>query len=129
MSETITITKSIDVDIEYVSDTRAEARSEGATVATVPATDYTEAREVARAAIYLSDARPDGTTRFTVSGCFVDNYAVEARARSYAAGLTVDFDSESGQFFAYVRSFDAALLLARIVVKAAVEVALERGEL
>jgi len=63
-------------------------------------------------------------------GCTTPNYAVEAKVRKAVEGsLTVQFDSESGQFFAYVRSFDAAIILARKVAEAAVEVALEAGEL
>lgn len=101
-----------------------------ATVATVPATKYADAREVARARLYQSDDRPDGSAKYTVTGNFVDNYEVEAKARRAVNGTyAVQFDSESGQFFAYVDSYDAAVILARLVVSKAVEVALERGEL
>lgn len=117
MSTTVSITKSIDVDIELVSTPRGPA--------IIAETGGGE--EVARATVYQSDDRPDGTARFTVTGNFVDNYAVESKAaRAYP---TASFDSEMGQFFAYERGLDAALQLARIVVTAAVEVALERGEL
>jgi hypothetical protein len=131
MSTTITITKSIDVDIELTADTRYGDSGNHAVVATVPATTYDDdAREVARVGLYQSDDRPDGSAKFTVTGNFVGNYAVEAKVRKAVEGsLTVQFDSESGQFFAYVRSFDAAIILARKVAEAAVEVALEAGEL
>lgn len=118
---TITITKSVDVEIEAIETERGDT----AWVATIPASDYIEARVVAKAYIYEREGRG-----YTVTGSFVDNYAVEAKVRKAVEGsLTVQFDSESGQFFAYVRSFDAAIILARKVAEAAVEVALEAGEL
>jgi hypothetical protein len=125
MSTTITITKSIDVEIEATETERGDT----AWTATVPATDYTEARVIARATIYERDAAPDGSARFTVSGCFVDNYAVERKALKAVDGVGVSFDSEQGQFFAYTSNVVTAEMLARIVVTKAVEVALEAGEL
>ena len=128
MSTTITITKSVDVEIDTVDE--RDSGGSYARVAIIPATDYTDARVVARASIYERDAAPDGTSRFTITGGFADNYAVESKVRNYAAELSgVSFDSESGQFFAYTKDVVAAERLATAVVRAAVEVALERGEL
>jgi hypothetical protein len=129
MSTTITITKSIDVDIDTVDERDSGGRY--ARVAVIPATKYADARTVATATIYERDAAPDGTSRFTVTGNFVDNYAVEAKVRAYADGAIdgVSFDSEQGQFFAYTKDVVAAERLATAVVKAAVAVALEAGAL
>ena len=123
MSTTITITKSIAVDIELRTTERGREF--------VATTDegYALPTTVARVSIYERSYAHDGGTKFTVSGSFVDNYGVEAKVRKTAAALPASFDSESGQFFAYVPSFDAALLLGRKVAEAAVEVALEAGEL
>ncbi len=118
---TITITKSVDVEIEAVEAERGDT----AWVATIPASDYIEAREVAKAVIYEREGRG-----YTVSGRFVDNYAVERKVRKVADEIgPVSFDSEQGQFFAYAKNVVIAETLARIVVTKAVEVALERGEL
>jgi hypothetical protein len=126
MSTTITITKSIEVDIDTVETERGNV----ARVATVDQ-GYLTPTTVATATIYQSDDRPDGSAKYTVTGNFVDNYAVEAKARAYADGAIdgVSFDSEQGQFFAYTKDVVAAERLATAVVKAAVAVALEAGAL
>lgn len=132
MRTSITITKGVEVDITTVDGRDAQGWLDYARVAVIPATEYTEAREVARASIYERD-RSDGSSRYTITGSFADNYAVERKARAAVGGSEapegVEFDSESGQFFAYARNVVVAEQLATIVVRAAVEVALERGEL
>ena len=120
MSTTITITKSVDVDISTVETERGDV----ARVATVDQ-GYLTPTIVATATIYERDG-----AGYTVTGNFVDNYAVEAKARKAVDGAyAVQFDSESGQFFAYTKDVVAAERLATVVIKAAVEVALEAGEL
>jgi hypothetical protein len=123
MSTTITIIKSIEVDIELVQTDFGDAL-----VANEVPRDY---GRVNLARVYIEEADYEGERpNWRLDGDFVDNLAVEAAARAAVGDSSaVRFDSDGGEFRAYVDTFDAAVLLGRTVTTAAIRVALERGEL